>query len=608
MQNIPVGVDFRIEGINSYMRTIARQCAGEVGAIILPNPEKSGGGPPPWAICCGTRTAANHRARHHGGWLPGNPNPVYLADTGGNPMIIYLPSAINLPSLARRVLRRPRFPRRLLLCGLPAAFLCICLGVIPPALLVNWTNHDGLPLLVNGAQAAPAALAPGFFVSPGGDDGNPGTLDQPFLTLARCQTAMQGSVNKTCYLRAGIYNMSSTLTLGFQDQGETWTYYPPDGVASPALTQTSAFAFFTVNTGADNVSIIGLSATGFEHKLHGACTGGAYFVSAGGTAASGAGPANLTVINNVLSVFDCAVFIMEAANPVVSFNQVSIAEYVGIGCNHCAGAATKSTWQGNIIYDTDPDGTVGTNAYPVVFSTGTTGVTSNITALNNQVYNSPTWVCYDDHGGTNIQFINNLCVGPGSYTAFNHVGISRDFPIKNIVSMGNIIDNGFNGTTVAVDSIVMCGIRCQRKYITGSIVKDNIVLMGAGNGTRIVTTPPVTVSGNVGNIDPEQVSSIKFQGGVTNATFVQNVPNAVVAMLAVTMSNTYWAFPTPPGVLTIGGKNSGGFIICNQTQICQPSGGAPVGTYNDFTITATLHGMYNSPFTAAAGTLTLKAQ
>jgi hypothetical protein len=497
-------------------------------------------------------------------------------------------------------------PLRLLLCGLLAAFI----WAIPPGVLGDWTNYAST-LLVNGAQAAPATLAPGFFVSPAGNDGNPGTLDQPFLTLARCQTAMQSSVNKTCYLRAGTYTMSSTLTLGFQDQGETWTYYPPDGAASPALTQTSAFAFFTLNTGADNVSIIGLSATGFEHKLHSSCGGGAYFVRAGGTAASGAGPANLTVVNNVLSVFDCAVFIAEAANLVVSFNQVSFAEYLGIGCNHCAGAATQSTWQGNIIYDTDPDGTVGTNAYPVVFSTGTTGMTSNITVLNNQVYNSPTWECYDDHGGINLQFINNICVGPGHNTAFNHAGISKSFPISNIVNMGNIIDNGFNGTTAATDSIVMCGYTGQcahSKGVTGGLVANNIVLMGAGNGTLIVTAAGVSVSGNVGNIDPERVSSIKFQGGVTSATFAGSAPNAVVATLAVAMSNTYWAFPTPPGVLSIGGTNSGGFVICNQTQICQPAGGAPAGTYNDFTITATLHGMYNSPFSAAAGTLTLIAQ
>src|SRR5262249_53364329 len=159
--------------------------------------------------------------------------------------------------------------------------------------------------------------------------------------------------------------------------------------------------------------------------------------------------------------------------------------------------------------------------------------------------------------------------------------------------MGNIIDNGFNGTTVATDSIVMCGYTGQcahSKGVTGGLVENNIVLMGVGNGTVIVTGAGVTVSGNVGNIDPEQVSSIKFQGDVTSATFGGGAPNAVVATLAVTMSNTYWAFPTPPGVLSLGGTNSGGFVICNQTQICQPSGGAPVGTYNDFTITATLHG------------------
>src|SRR5262249_39639716 len=132
-------------------------------------------------------------------------------------------------------------------------------------------------------------------------------------------------------------------------------------------------------------------------------------------------------------------------------------------------------------------------------------------------------------------------------------------------------------------------------------------MMGTSNGTLIVTSPIVTVSGNTGNIAPEQVSSVNFLGGGSGASFTHGIPNAVVATLQVNMSNTYWPFPAPPGVLTIGRTNSGGFVICNLSQICQSAAGTAVGTYTAFTVTATLHGMFNSPFTQSAGTLTLTA-
>jgi hypothetical protein len=462
---------------------------------------------------------------------------------------------------------------------------------------------------------SPPALAAGFYVSPAGSDNNPGTVLSPFLTLGKCQTAMQLSANKVCYLRAGTYSMSAGLTLAYQDVGETWSYYPPDGLATAMLTQTSAFAFFTLNTGADQVTITGLAATGFQHVNHSGCGTGAYFISAGASAASGAGPNNLVVSRNVFNTFDCGVLIEEATNPIVSFNQASVIEYQALACHHCAGAPTQTIWQGNIVYDVDPDGVIPTNAYGIVFSNPGTGVTSNISVVSNQVYNSHTWECFDIHGGTNIYFLGNLCVGAGGNAAFNHRALSATSQITNVQHIGNIVDNGFNGNALSsVNAVVLCGSNgCGDDTNingTSSQVANDVLLVGSGNGTQIYASPApgVTVSGNTGSLNVEQVSSITFAGAATNATATHGQGGAVVATLAVNMSNTYWAFPTPPGTLSIGGTNSGGFVLCNLTQICQPPGGAAAGTYNDFSITATLHGMFNSPFTATAGSLTITAQ
>jgi hypothetical protein len=462
-------------------------------------------------------------------------------------------------------------------------------------------------------SSAPAAA--GFYVSASGSDNNPGTLALPFLTLGKCQTAMQGSSNKTCYLRAGTYPMSAGLTLNSADAGETWTYYPPDGVASPTLTQTAAFAFFQLNTGADNVTINGLGATGFQSSAHSSCFNAseAAFVLGGQNAGNNGGPNNTTITNNVLSTFDCGVDINESSNPVISFNRASTSSYVAFGCGHCTGAAGQSIWQSNIIYDLNAGGAQNTNAYGIVFTTTSNGGPSNFTAQNNIGFNS-TWEIYDAHGGTNISFLNNLCVGPGG-TGGNAACIqvqapSSSFPVSNVVMSGNIADNGYNNTTANANAYVECGSAgcASNASITGGSIQNNTTMFGTANGCVIFASPVVNVSGNTCALNPEQVSSIKFAGGATSATGTHGQPAAVVASLAVNMSAAVWAFPAPPGTLAIGGTNSGGFVICNQTQICQPAAGAAAGTYSDFTIAATLHGMLNSPFTAAAGSLTVTMQ
>jgi hypothetical protein len=483
--------------------------------------------------------------------------------------------------------------------------------------LVAATAADGGTFTAGLSGTGASALPPGFYVATNGNDSNPGTLAQPFATLGKCQTAMQMSVNKTCFIRGGTYSMSSGLTLGSQDKGETWTYYPPDGINSPSLTQTSAFPFFIINAGADNVTISGLTATGFQHGAHSTCglPSAAAFVDGGENAGSGGGAVNLTITHNVLSTWDCAIVIRESSNPIVSFNQISIVSYATIACGHCTGAAAQTVWQGNVISDINAGGTLGVNAYGITFSTSANGYSSNFTATNNQVYNSATWTCYDDHGGAHIWWYNNLCVGMGNYTAFNAAALSAALPLNDVRHIGNIVDGGFNrSSTLAAPigglySFVMCGdAGCgSNSDITGGLIQNNIELRGAGNAPVIAASPTVTVQNNTGNINPEQVSSVTFQGGGSGASFTHGTPNAVVATLQVNMSNTYWAFPTPPGVLSISGTNSGGFVICNLNQICQSAIGTAAGTYNDFSITATLHGMYNSPFTAAAGALTLTA-
>jgi hypothetical protein len=71
---------------------------------------------------------------------------------------------------------------------------------------------------------SPAAV---FFVSPKGDDGNPGTLRKPFATLERAREAVRaqkvrGSLppgGVTVFLRGGRYAVTNTFALGDADSG-----------------------------------------------------------------------------------------------------------------------------------------------------------------------------------------------------------------------------------------------------------------------------------------------------------------------------------------------------------------------------------------------------
>jgi hypothetical protein len=124
-----------------------------------------------------------------------------------------------------------------------AAFLAVAAWA-PHAGATEAVNARGRPSLA--ARTKPKPLPAGFYVSPLGSDSNLGTLASPFQTLGKCQTAMQNSTIKRCYVRAGTYapagtgtncnGLSSSLVLlvGADDR-EIWQFYPPDGYLSAMI-------------------------------------------------------------------------------------------------------------------------------------------------------------------------------------------------------------------------------------------------------------------------------------------------------------------------------------------------------------------------------------
>lgn len=81
-----------------------------------------------------------------------------------------------------------------------------------------------LLVLASVSCVTPNASVREFYVSPSGADTNPGTREQPFLTLARAReavrgvnTAMTGDV--TVFLRGGNYALTEPVTFGMVDSG-----------------------------------------------------------------------------------------------------------------------------------------------------------------------------------------------------------------------------------------------------------------------------------------------------------------------------------------------------------------------------------------------------
>src|SRR5207237_479331 len=94
---------------------------------------------------------------------------------------------------------------------------------------------------LSGTGADPS-IVPAFYVATNGNDNNSGTLTAPFATLGKAQAAMRASGTiKTTYVRAGTYSFSGSNNCSqvavdlSSDNGETWTYYPPDGVGKAIL-------------------------------------------------------------------------------------------------------------------------------------------------------------------------------------------------------------------------------------------------------------------------------------------------------------------------------------------------------------------------------------
>jgi hypothetical protein len=357
-----------------------------------------------------------------------------------------------------------------------------------------------------------------YYVAPaasGGSDSNDGLAATvggghgPFATLGKCQTAMQADgTRKTCYIRAGIYtpsqahtwcgntNAGDALGLNNLDVGETWSYYPPDGIGSAIIDGRSTGVGTGLGCGIQanpavanaNITINGLQLRNFQY--YGLDTNnmqGSTFINntihdiygVSSSAALGVGCAGINTVGNSVTI----------AN-----NYIYNAAAAGIGLWGCAPAINMASITGNVLINTNHNWNDG----GAIYITGM-GVGGPVTISGNYIRDTDlplsglgAYGVYQDGGNNNIAVTKNVVTG--KFAACVEINGSN-----NAVMQYNICDLDSNGTS---QSIVVYGQSSQVQTMTGNVWSNNIVVLNdasAGGGyvvAGIAAPVPLSISNN----------------------------------------------------------------------------------------------------------------
>jgi len=115
------------------------------------------------------------------------------------------------------------------------------------------------------------AVAGAIYVSPSGDDSNPGTLDKPLKTVSKARDLVRTknsamTADMTVYLRAGTYPQTTTLTFANADSGTGGFYvkymaYPGE---RPLITGGKAITGWKVSDATNNIYSADAGTTAFR--------------------------------------------------------------------------------------------------------------------------------------------------------------------------------------------------------------------------------------------------------------------------------------------------------------------------------------------------------
>jgi parallel beta helix pectate lyase-like protein len=358
-------------------------------------------------------------------------------------------------------------------------------------------SGDGATPKDGPATDAPVVpIVPAFYVSTTGNDSNAGTLTSPFATLGRAQMAMQGSTTiKTTYIRAGSYTLptiadcggsSCGLNLTKADDGETWSYYPPDGVDSADFTGGSTSSgtglVTAMSIGAQNVTINGLSIHDFQYAGIG----------------SGGGTGNLTVENSVLfngyvasgSSNPAGISCYGCSNMTISHNVIHDIAQFGISISNVNGEISNLLVTGNVFYNT----CTAIADCGALYVQDVTATATNIRWTNNYIHDGNMFATlgsgygsalYADDCTSNVTASGNVLTGRnGSNTSMVHGG-------SNVHQVGNLTDLAtFQQHVATFQTSGVSG--CSSATMSGNEYENNIIIgAGGGGGYALLSGSPM---------------------------------------------------------------------------------------------------------------------
>ena len=331
------------------------------------------------------------------------------------------------------------------------------------------------------STASPQTVS-AFYVAANGSDSNPGTLAAPFATLGHARAAMEHSATKITYFRAGTYHPAGdpagdgtqALYLGSADSGETWSYYPPDGVASAIIDGGSSSASSGLQwgiyiSGATDVTIDGLQLRNFANVLLQATNG-----------ASGTQFINNVVHDNYKNSDTAGIGLWGSTpNSIVSHNYVYNTPNHGILASTCSGGCAGGMSGVVISYNVvDNTCTVSTDCGAIYIQDYASPRSTGITVTQNFVHDiNPSGDgggrgIYLDDGASNVTATRNVVAGH-KYTCFNIHGGNSDIYTDNICDEQGAGDqNILVYQTSSSSSLAM----------TGNAFSNNIVIAGGSGG------------------------------------------------------------------------------------------------------------------------------
>jgi len=387
-----------------------------------------------------------------------------------------------------------------------------------------------LPVFTQIAEPICQQLAPGFYVSPTGNDTNPGTLAQPFLTLTKAQTAMRvGGAAKITYIRGGTYTPAQVancdgdgvpcvLDLQSADSGTTWQYYPPDGYDSADITGGSTGVgvgmYYMISVHVANVTINGLNLHNFQYAA----------VHSGSGASSG-----LTIENNFLgngtitttNTAPAAVSCFGCASLTVANNYIHDMGAWGVNIANANGVPNNMVVTGNFIQNTCTGRPDCSAIYEVDCPAGPPCPTSatGIQWTNNYIRDGSTFATlgsgfgsamYGDECTSGLTASGNIISGRnGSNTALLIHGGRDNHVLNNIVDLST-----FQQSIMAVQSST-----CTDNTMVGNQFEHNIVIgTGPGGGFNNLSGAPAFPTTTNNDYFPYGDGAISSTGNWTDSS------------------------------------------------------------------------------------------